>query len=389
MRIQVIAGAAVAVALLGLGSVFAAVAGPLAPPPAPEAENAIDPDAPGKMELFPKEFQFGRVWEGTPVEQEFTVKNVGKGELKVKVKTSCGCTPVTTPDPTLAPGESTTFKVTYDTRRRGAVKKHVRVMTNDPDQKQFDIPVEGLVKPIYARRPVGQVLFNMIEINEEATERMSLENEYTQPVKLKLQEGQDFGPFKVDLKTIEEGQKYELEVTTVPPLQLGSNRASVVIETDLESYPKFAVGVFGNAQPRVLVTPPVIAVHDLVKEPMEHLVRVQYRKHTPLKIREVLTSIPSVTYEILPEKEAPSATPFGFMELRVKVPGHDDIPLEGGKLVIVTDDKEYERLEVPIMQREAFQKYRQQNMLIPGERGRGRTHKGAEKQESAGDDDAG
>ena len=72
-----------------------------------------------RLELSPTVFNFGEVWEGMPARQEFAVKNTGDAPLTLTLKTYCGCTPVTRPKSPLPPGESTTFTVSYSTKRKG------------------------------------------------------------------------------------------------------------------------------------------------------------------------------------------------------------------------------------------------------------------------------
>ncbi len=79
-------------------------------------------------------FNFGTLTQGESVTHEFKFKNAGKKDLIIrKTKASCGCTaiaPITEP---IKPGESSSIKVTFNSRgKRGKQNKTITVITNDP-----------------------------------------------------------------------------------------------------------------------------------------------------------------------------------------------------------------------------------------------------------------
>lgn len=313
----------------------------------------------GKIEVSPMTFDFGEKWEGEKAEGEYTVKNVGEGPLTIQVRSTCGCTVPTQPKSPLQPGESSTFKIGFTTQGHpGKANKAVRVISNDPTNATVNIPVTGTVKPLVAMTPANQIRFNELTPNSEETQSIKLVNQYTEPLKLKLKDGQDFGKYKVELKTVKEGTEYELVASTVPPLASGWNRASVILETGLSELPLITIGVYGNAQPLVLAAPSRLMVADSQKQPMTHTIRVQYRAESPVKITEVSCDVPGVKTEI---KEVPSTTSqparFAYQQILVTLPAYDDIPENGGKLVIHTDAKEamYKSLEVDILRRKVTQ----------------------------------
>lgn len=78
----------------------------------------------------------------------FTVRNDGPAPLAGLSLKTIGADAkefLITPPPlgTLAPGASTTFKVTYKPRAKGSSKATVQVRSNDPDENPFDINVTG------------------------------------------------------------------------------------------------------------------------------------------------------------------------------------------------------------------------------------------------------
>ncbi len=82
-------------------------------------------------------FHMGDIPSDSKTEHEFSLTNVGKGTLVIEdVSASCGCTTSTVGEKELAPGASTTLRVSYDPRVNGEtgrfVQKQVRIKSNDP-----------------------------------------------------------------------------------------------------------------------------------------------------------------------------------------------------------------------------------------------------------------
>lgn len=100
-----------------------------------------------KSEYSEKTFDFGTINDGEKVKHDFTVKNTGKTDLVIrKVRASCGCTAVQPAKTLLAPGETTTIGVTFDSKGRpGRQSKTVTVITNDPSASTVLLQITGQV----------------------------------------------------------------------------------------------------------------------------------------------------------------------------------------------------------------------------------------------------
>jgi hypothetical protein len=323
------------------------------PPATPTAAEPTAAQGGARLSVNPAEFDFGEVWQGMAAKGEITVKNTGTEPLTINAQSSCGCTVATKPKSPLAPGESDTMTITYDTRRPGVAHKQVTLTTNDPTQLRFIVPVKGTVKPVFAVTPGDSIVFTDLEPDTHQAHTITLENKYDHPVHLKLKEGQNFDRFDVALKEIEPGSRYEITVSTNPPLRWGYNRASVVLETDLSTLPEIAYPVMGNVQPRVFASPPKLYVSPTSTQPSQLYVQVHFRKSSPLKILSVKPSLSSITCEVLPVLESPAPVPTAQYRIRVNLPKFEDIPETGAKLEITTDDPspEFQKLEVQIARR--------------------------------------
>src|SRR4051812_46324965 len=79
------------------------------------------------------QFDAGSVRAGQVVRADFLLRNTGRAPLHIEdVKKECGCTDVTW-DSVIEPGKTGHLRVALHTEKfRGAVEKHVRLLSNDP-----------------------------------------------------------------------------------------------------------------------------------------------------------------------------------------------------------------------------------------------------------------
>lgn len=78
----------------------------------------------------------------------FTIKNTGTEPLIITgARGSCGCTVPTYPKEPIAPGETATIKVTYDTKRPGNFNKSVTITSNAANEPTKTVYIKGNVAP--------------------------------------------------------------------------------------------------------------------------------------------------------------------------------------------------------------------------------------------------
>lgn len=87
--------------------------------------------AQAKMEFKTETIDYGEIAKGSDGVRVFEFTNVGDEPLIIsQVKSSCGCTVPSKPKGPVAPGESSTISVKYDTNRVGPIRKTVTVYSN-------------------------------------------------------------------------------------------------------------------------------------------------------------------------------------------------------------------------------------------------------------------
>jgi len=338
-------------ALAGYGQVRAELT-PISSAPAGSAP-ASEPGAVGtpKMELSPSEFNFGEIWQGMPARGEFTIRNVGDAPLTVTATSSCGCTVATRPKSPLAPGETTTFTISYDTKRASVANKSVFLNTNDPERGRVEIKVRGTVKALLEATPGDVLNFAGLDTDSRETRSIKLVNRYPEPLHLKLRPDQNFGAFEVELKEVVPGQEYELVATTRPPLRKGANMAAVVVETGLKEVSELTYSLSAFVQPRVMVSPAFLTVMPQVDKPKDYTIAVQYRVSNPLQIKEIKPSTDLIKCELLPPNPPPADSRVASHQIRVTLPPYQDLPPDGAVIEILTDDPdpEFQKLTVQVI----------------------------------------
>jgi len=327
-------GCAVCSVMLAVGSW--AVAQPTPPASAPASRSVEAP----QIEVNSTTFDFGEVWQGEPVKGEIQVKNTGTAPLVLDVKSSCGCAVPTRPKSPLAPGEATSFTISYDTmKRRGLAHQTVTLTSNDPARPSVEIRVEGNVKPLYDTEPAAGLSFHQLRTDSRDSRKIKFINKYDGPLHLKLKAGQDFRPFEVTLTETTPGMEFELTTTTVPPLSEEVSRLEIVLETGLERTPELSIPVQAYVQPDVLVRPSMLRMARQATVATQQAVQLSYREDKPVKIVEIRPSHASIQGEILPNV-TPSGRGWAVQTIRVTLPPGNELPPGNAQLEILTDSPE-------------------------------------------------
>jgi hypothetical protein len=102
-------------------------------------------NAQAKIEFKTDIIDYGEIAKGSDGLRIFEFTNTGDAPLIVSnVKSSCGCTVPSKPEGPVAPGESSTIEVKYDTKRIGPIRKTVTVYSN-ADQPIVSLKIKGKV----------------------------------------------------------------------------------------------------------------------------------------------------------------------------------------------------------------------------------------------------
>lgn len=89
---------------------------------------------------------YGTISKGSDGLRVFEFTNTGDAPLIItNIRSSCGCTIPKKPDGPVAPGESSTIEVKYDTNRVGPIRRSITVMSN-ASEPMIALKIKGEVK---------------------------------------------------------------------------------------------------------------------------------------------------------------------------------------------------------------------------------------------------
>ena len=104
-------------------------------------------NAQAKISFKSETVNYGEIAKGSDGVRVFEFTNTGNAPLIIsEVKSSCGCTVPKKPDGPIAPGESNTIQVKYDTNRVGPIRKTVTVYSN-ADEPIKALKIKGEILP--------------------------------------------------------------------------------------------------------------------------------------------------------------------------------------------------------------------------------------------------
>lgn len=281
---------------------------------------------------------FGNKSEGEVAEHTFTVKNEGDLTLTINnIRTTCGCTVANISDRELEPGETADITARFNTRgKRGHQSKTITVESNDPDEPQFGLTMQGEVSvPLVINPPrvymsnidAGAVVTGVVTLTSGSGE-MQLSNLAS-----------DNPSIAVEMSPVEEGKSYQLTLTTVPPLDGPTVQANIKVNSTLQSHPEINIPVTISVQSVLNVAPRELNLVEQQSKNITRYVVVRPGKVEDYEVTEVVTpddymqaSIVAVggnSYQIRIENIVPQAS------------------LDGKRLVIKTTAPGMESIEIP------------------------------------------
>ncbi len=287
-------------------------------------------------------YDFGTALEGTMVSHTFTIKNNGQGYLDIRgVKSSCGCTTGNPSKTHIAPGEESEIAVSFDTHfQKGHQVRTITALTNDPDNPQVAMTMQGIVKRQVEAQP-GEISFGNVRKGTEETRELVVND---------LNPGRE--PFQVgpvsnsnsSIKVVQEKRPDGkpgalLKVSLLKTMPMGPFDDSIKIMTNRVP---LQVDVFGAVTGDLNVDPAQVSFglvphgQDIVR-----IFKLSNQGPHPVKVLEVASSSPAVAATAEP------VTPGKEYKVTVTLKhGTPDGQLRGD-LTIKTDDPDQATLKVP------------------------------------------
>lgn len=121
--------------------------------------KAVAQESGAKIDFTKETHDYGTIKNGADGTCTFEFKNTGNAPLIISnAKGSCGCTVPEWPKEPIAPGATASIKVSYDTKRPGAISKNVTIFSNAVGNETKVIYITGTVLPAPETAPVDNTV---------------------------------------------------------------------------------------------------------------------------------------------------------------------------------------------------------------------------------------
>jgi hypothetical protein len=312
-----------------------------------------------RITLSEEVWNFGTIWHGEKVRHDVILRNEGDAELRIhKVKASCGCTAGSARKSVLAPGESTTFELSFDSHQKtNQISTEATIFSNDPDRPQVKVFVKGYVNRELAYDPLGGCFVRTLNSTEPATARCTVTNMTLDQV-MNLQVLKVNSPkFDVSVKELEPGKKFEVVAVAKPPFQTGRTVGTVELATGLQREQTLSLPLSVEVLEKITISPPAIMLDaDTVKAPVTRPATMMYYGTRPdWKIISAESSFPGVRVKVSPPRPPDpdfarlKPPPTLMASVSIEAPAAAELPPEGVTVTIHTDEPGYEAMKFRVI----------------------------------------
>jgi len=192
----------------------------------------------------------GTVSRGTVVEKRVSLKNIGTDTLIIgKVDVSCGCTGTVVSSSHIAPGETGTLLITFNSKNfTGGVHKSVSVNSNAKDSPATTIEFTANIIEEVAVSPTtiwfkdavnGQTATATLKVKNSGKEKLTLTG-FSTPLA-------DFF-LKLPSQPIDTGKTVDVVAEYKPKSAQQLINNTVVLKTSNKSQPEVSIPIYGNVK---------------------------------------------------------------------------------------------------------------------------------------------
>jgi len=225
-------------------------------------------------------------------------------------------------------------------QKRGKLTRTITVMTNDRNSQTVSLECEAEILSALKCDP-ETVNFGQIKRSDAKIEKLvKITRGNGGPLNLKV--GAINNPqITAELREIEPGERYELQVVAQPPWPNGMLRASVPVETGLEQAPSENISVFGNVAARAQVNPQRFTIRPDPENGLKLVARLNWDDNQPGKITEATVNDPALKVQVEDQDNQQVVVldvPAGYNPPRGK----------GTQVTVKTDDPAVPALQIPV-----------------------------------------
>ena len=224
-------------------------------------------------------------------------------------------------------------------RLRSKFTKKIKVTTNDPEHPSVDLTCVGQIRDAAKIEPKSINFGSVSRKSPPQHKKVIITRGDAGPLKLQLKPFSVSG-FDVQLREIEPGERYELDVTMTLPLGTNRTRAEVELDTGVAEAPTISVPVFARMIARVTAQPARVVVPPERTSEWIKIIKLVWDDDAPHKIVDVNVDDPKLNVKV---EEAD-----GRQHVVLRVP--QDYAMSGrmANIFIKTDDAKVPSVKVPV-----------------------------------------
>lgn len=185
---------------------------------------------------------FGSVYTGQILKRKVTLRNIGFDTLKISgIKASCGCTAAMASSHEIAPGDTTTVSIAFNsTGYMGALAKNIRIASNDSSSQPMYVYFKvNVLSAIDITPPF--VAFVNYKLDSAMTRTVQLKNTTTKEITITSVTSSDPQvAAHLRTSTLKPGGKADLDVKLMPR-KLGYFEGTITLKTDFDQIPLLTI----------------------------------------------------------------------------------------------------------------------------------------------------
>lgn len=165
--------------------------------------------------------------------------------------------------------------------------------------------------------------------------------------------------FTAEIKVLEPGKKFELIVSTVPPLKQGRNAGQITLSTGIEEKPTLQISVMAFVTAEVEVIPKAFTFYSGRKEPLTRQFFVRNHSKTPIVVSDLKATNEKIQLSLQdtsPSKPGQEKQTGMTYRITVTVPADYEVSPAGDQITFKTDCPTVPELSIPVKQRTTLQR---------------------------------
>lgn len=240
---------------------------------------------------------FGSVSEGTVVSHDFKITNTGTADLVLQdIVTSCGCT-VSTPSSTkIAPQQTESISVKFDTSGFSGNKvKSVQVFTNDLDHNTFELKLRGSVIPEVTVAP-SKFFVNNVSKSQLETMPAKVISIKANGKKVKIGAIANYSKHVVIDKEVGDTKSREIHVKISKDAPIGELRERIIVRLTGANKSSINIPVFVNVKKDLQINPSSVSFGLIKgKDVIKKSVKIDNLGNKPINIKNIKFSDPAIS----------------------------------------------------------------------------------------------